>query len=139
MKRFVMANLGLWILLLLAAGGCGPYARLQASLVTQGREGLRRVEAARSAESTAVTKLLAERRERLDRAFDADVAAQASLDAAWVIEARKAYAIGLDGLADQRARHVEADAAAKDNAAAADEAFALLERMLRTQERIRIP
>lgn len=116
--------------------GCGPYAGLQADLATQAREGLRRVETARRGDAEATARALIERRQRLDAAFDADVRTRSALDAAWVIEARRAYAAGLDALAEARARHAGADAAAADNARAADEALALLEGMLRRQERL---
>lgn len=120
----------------LAACGCGPYAGVQAELAAQGREGLRRVEAARASEGALVEKWLSERRERLDSAFDADVRAQGTLEAAWVIEARRAYAAGIDALSSARSSHERASEVAADNAKAADEALALLERMLRRQAEV---
>lgn len=119
-------------------GGCGPYATWQADLAAQGREGLRRVDAAREASSQAVRQYLAERRTRLDEAFDADVAARGELDAAWVISARKLYGAGIDRIAEALARQAAADRIAADNAAAADEALAALERVLRAQGRVRL-
>lgn len=120
--------------------GCGPVAAVQLGLVVQGREGLRRVEAARRAEFAAASQLWSERRARLDAAFDADARARGeSMAPAWVIEARRAYAAGLDSLADARARREQADAAARDNAAAADEALAGLQRMLDAQAKILPP
>jgi hypothetical protein len=116
--------------------GCGPYAGIQADLVAQGREATRRVEEARRADAAAVLAFLAERRDRLDDAFDRDVRARPTLDPDWVIASRRAYAIGIDALADARARQDRADAAAADNAAAADEALALLEHMLRAQQNL---
>jgi hypothetical protein len=124
------------MMLAACVAGCGPYAGLQADLASQAREGLRRVEAARRADAEATAWALIERRRRLDEAFDADVRTRTALDAVWVIEARRAYAAGLDALAEARARHSGADAVAADNARAADEALALLERMLRRQERL---
>lgn len=120
-------------------GGCGPYAQWQAELASQGREGLRRVDAAREASSKAVRQYLAERRQRLDEAFDADVRAQAALDAEFVIGARRLYAAGLDGIAEAAARQAEADRVAADNAAAADAALAALQRLLEAQGRVRLP
>jgi hypothetical protein len=132
MKRALLILLAVSV----GGGGCGPYAGIQADLAVQSREGLKRVEAARAAEAELVSKWLAERRERLDSAFDADVRGQASLDPAWVIEARRAYATGLDSLASARADHERASAIGADNARAADEALALLEKMLRRQESV---
>lgn len=126
------------IVVAIVAGGCGPYATWQADLAAQGREGLRRVDAAREASSQAVRHYLAERRTRLDEAFDADVAARAELDAEWVISARRLYGAGIDRIAEAGARQADADRIAADNAAAADEALAALERLLRAQARVRL-
>lgn len=119
------------------AGGCGPYAQWQAQLAAQGREGLARVDAAREASSRAVRSYLAERRTRLDEAFDADVSSQHPLDATYVIAARRMYAAGLDRLAEAMRRQDEADRVAADNLQAADEALAVLERTLAAQGRVR--
>lgn len=126
------------IVMAILAGGCGSYATWQAELAAQGREGLRRVDAAREASSHAVRQYLAERRTRLDEAFDADVSARGDLDADWVIAARRWYGAGIDRIAEAVARQAHADRIAADNAAAADEALATLERLLRAQARVRL-
>ncbi|MFN4241810.1 MAG: hypothetical protein ACK4PI_01080 [Tepidisphaerales bacterium] len=131
--------LGVVLGAVLGVVGCGPYAQWQAELASQGREGLRRVDAAREASSKAVRQYLLERRQRLDEAFDADVRAQGTLDAEFVIAARRLYAAGLDGLAEAAARQAEADRVAADNAAAADAALAALQRLLEAQGRVRLP
>lgn len=115
---------------------CGPYAQIQLDLVTQSRTGLQRIETARQQDAAAITQALADRRQRLDDAFDADVLAQTTLTPDWVIESRRAYAAGLDCLATAKAAHDAATSTAADNAAAADEALALLERMLTAQANV---
>lgn len=126
------------VLLLLATltTGCGPLAGVQSHLVDEAREGLRRVETARKSDSDAVRQWLAERRARLDAAFDADIRARKpdDLTPAWIIDARHGYALGIDHLATARAAQDRADTEAADNAAAADEALALLQRSLKAQE-----
>lgn len=122
---------------MLCCSGCGSYAQMQADLAAQGREGIRRVEAARQANADAVRDQLVERRRRLAAAFEGDVHERGTrLTAEWVVDAGRAYAVGLERLAETRAAQAQADAIAADNAAAADEALALLERMLRSQSRI---
>lgn len=85
-----------------AIGGCADLVAVERSLADQATRG---VELARSAIDDRDAILAHEQsrqRAALDRAFDDDVRARGeSIDAAWVIEARKAYAIGLDALASQ--------------------------------------
>ena len=126
------------IVMAVLAGGCGPYATWQADLAAQGREGLRRVDAARESSSRAVRQYLAERRTRLDEAFEADVVSRGELDAAWVISAGRLYGAAIDRVAEALARQAAADRVAADNAAAADEALAALERLLRAQARVQL-
>lgn len=122
---------------MLCGAGCGSYAEMQADLAAQGREGIRLVEAARQANAGAVQEQLLERRRRLAAAFEADVRErQTQLTAAWVVEAGRAFAVGMERVAEAREAQARADAIAQDNAAAAEEALALLERMLRAQSRI---
>lgn len=126
-----------WVLLLCVwVGGCGSYAGVQVRLAEAAREGLARVEAARQQDSAAVRAGLAERQQRLDAAFDADVRARGELSPEWVIDARRAYAVGLGTLLTARQAARDADASARDNARAADEALAVLLRSLRAQERV---
>lgn len=135
MRRW--ARLVLFVCVGGVAGGCGSYAGMQAELAAQGREGLRRVEGARAGSSAAVVANLEDRRRRLADAFELDVrGAGGELSPEWVISAGRGYAAGLERLAEARLRQEQADRASTDNAAAADEALALLERMLRRQARI---
>jgi hypothetical protein len=81
--------------MLLISGGCAdPAAQLH--LTEQARKGIGLVAAAQEGWKQSITKLEALRRDRLDEAFDADVREHGALSADWVIEHRKAYAIGLD-------------------------------------------
>lgn len=124
------------LMTLLCVGGCGSYAGVQVRLAESAREGLARVEAARAKDAAAVRRALGEKRERLDAAFDADVRGRGELSADWVIESRKAYAAGLTAVSAAQEAARQADSAARDNAAAADEALALLLRSLREQEKV---
>jgi hypothetical protein len=88
--------------ILLGLPGCADLVAVERSLADQATRG---VELARSAIDDRDAILAHEQsrqRAALDRAFDDDVRARGqSIDPAWVIEARKAYAIGLDALASQ--------------------------------------
>ena len=68
-------------------------------------------------------RLHAMERQRLDEAFDEDVRQHTDLSADWVIEHRKGYAAGLDALALQQAASVEANAVARRNLDALDQAL----------------
>ena len=102
---------GHYLFLALAAfgGGCASYTQSKIELTKQAQGGVaivrEDVEATRGRASSASEAL----REKLDAAFDEDVASRAELDAEWVIAHRKAYALAIDAFdADRRA----ADAAA---------------------------
>jgi hypothetical protein len=79
--------------------GCAQYVQVETDLIDQARRGV--AITARSLESRS--QLIAHqheiRRSQLDDAFDADVRERAgALTADWVIEARRAYAVGVDAL-----------------------------------------
>jgi hypothetical protein len=127
MKRSAIA----WVLVLLSLTGCEAHTRMQTELVAVAREGLGRVEAARQSNADAVRRSLDDQRQRLDRAMEADIRSAAELSPEWVLEATRAYAAGIERYAAAVAAQDRADRSAADNAQAADEALALLERVLR--------
>lgn len=109
--------------LALAACGCQSYTQVQMSLVDEARKGVKLC--AQSAENRAelIRQLQALRRQRLDEAFDADVRSATTLTPQWVIEARKAYAVGLDALAKQQSAAMQAEQTEQQNLQAIDEAM----------------
>jgi len=116
-------------LLLAALGGCTPIATAQRDLATQAQAGVDVLRAAHLERRAALEQAQLSQRKLLDDAFDADVreragaATQPALDPQWVITARKAYAVGLDALAAQKAAAEKADAAAEANYRALTEAL----------------
>jgi hypothetical protein len=91
----------------LAAGsGCAPFTRAERELVSQAQRGIALIAEHDQERARAVAALATIQRQRLDEAFDEDVqlrAAQETLDPDWVIEARKAYALGLEAFARSQA------------------------------------
>lgn len=88
-----------WISLAVCAG-CAPFTQAQMDLVEQAQRGVAQMAAADAAREGASATLAKLRRERLDEAFDQDVRERAlrnePIDAEWVIEARRAYAVALE-------------------------------------------
>jgi hypothetical protein len=105
--------------------GCTPYARVQMDLAEQARRGVGLLEMSLAQKRELVEQHHALRRQRLDEAFDADVR-QTELSADWVIEARQAYAIGLDALHAQAEASRQANRVESANVQAIDRALARL-------------
>jgi hypothetical protein len=106
--------------------GCARWTQTQIALVDQARKGVSLVARNDADRDRAVAQLGQLRRERLDNAFDADVrlrATQESLDADWVIEARKAYATAIDAYAKAQSANERAAEGRKRNLAAIDAAL----------------
>ena len=111
--------------------GCAPYVEAQQALVNQSQHGLERVRQAYADRTAMLQRHHAQQRERLDAAFDADVRGRETLEAEWVIEARRAYAVGIDALhAQQRATDAATDAT-NDNLAAVEQALNQLELLVK--------
>ena len=109
-----------------AGAGCAPYTRAQIDLVDQARHGIALVAQNDADRDRAIDDLAKLRRQKLDDAFDEDArtrAAQQPLDVDWVIEARKAYAAGLDAFARTQAASQRASEIRKQNLAAIDAAL----------------
>lgn len=109
--------------------GCSSFVNVKSQLVTQASRAIDAIEAGTIERSRLLDASSALERRRLDAAFDLDVRQRPALDAAWVIEHRKAYAIGLDALNAERSARIEALRIDRDNATAAHDALALLERI----------
>ena len=126
-SRFVIGERGnsLALAVVCAAGvaGCAPYTDAQLGLVAQAREGISLARDVQREHAGLVDELRAAQRRRLDEAFDRDVHATPDLSAEWVIEARKAYAVGVDALHAQHAANRTAAERADANLAATDAAL----------------
>lgn len=115
--------------LTLASGfvcGCGTFTRAEMDLVTQARRGIERVAQHDEQRDRAVAELARLRREQLDDAFDADLrdrAAEEPIDADWVIEARRAYALAIDLHAKAQAANERAATVRRQNLAAVNAAL----------------
>jgi hypothetical protein len=123
------------VVLALASGfasGCAPFTRAEIDLVTQARRGVERVAVQDDQRDRAVAELARLRREKLDEAFDADVrqrAAHETLDPDWVVEARRAYAVGIDAYAKAQAASERAAVVRKQNLASINAALDRLQWM----------
>ena len=110
--------------------GCAKWTQTQIALVDQARRGVSLVSQNEADRDGAIAQLAQLRRARLDQAFDDDVrlrATQESLDADWVIEARKGYAGALDAFAKTQAAAERAAEIRRRNLAAIDAALARLQ------------
>jgi hypothetical protein len=123
-----MIRLTLSLLVLL--GGCSGYSAAQLALLEQARRGLAEIEQAHEERAALAQSHDSQRRAALDAAFDADARAAGSLDAPWVIEARKAYAAAIDALHARRAAAEEADRVTRSNFRATRAALDHLQRLI---------
>jgi hypothetical protein len=107
MKRLLRTIL-LVCALPLSASNCAPYTAIQMKLVEQARKGVASVQERQAAQGDAIESAYALRKRQLDDAFDADAMAQPAASGAWIVEARRAYAVGLDELFRQRQSQLDA-------------------------------
>ncbi len=107
--------------------GCQTWTQTQIDLVAQARRGIALVAESDVLRNSAINELAKLRRERLDQAFDEDARSRESIDADWVIEARKAYAVALDNYAKSQAADQRAAEDRKRNLAAIDAALERLQ------------
>ena len=124
--------------LLPIVAGCGAWTEAQLGLIDQIGRGLELQDAAAERRGRIVERALDDRRAALDEAFDADAQAAGELTPEWVIESRRGYAAGLDGLASQRQRLAEAADADRRNRQAARAAAARLKHMLEVQNQLKL-
>lgn len=107
--------------------GCQSLTTVEAALVTQTQKGVDQLRQITRERGEMITQFNHTQRQQLDEAFDADVRQQVDLSADWVINARKAYAIGLVALDRQEAQTQDTTAAANQTADACDEALKKLQ------------
>jgi hypothetical protein len=111
--------------LALSAAGCAPYTRVQIGLAEQARRGVQMWKD-READGDVVSRAqFARQRAELGRAFDQDARERPAgeLSADWVIEARKAYAAGIDAIARADSAALSANETARRNADVTDQAL----------------
>jgi hypothetical protein len=120
-------------LIILPTTGCTAYTTTQLHLADQARKGVAIWTARESARDDTVRQSYAAKRKALDAAFDADVRAQATLDPAWVIESRRAYAVALSQLDQSESTELANNEKARRDAAATDDALARLAWLLQIQ------
>lgn len=119
--------------LIVTCTGCSSYTASQMALAGQARKGVAAWAARETARDDEVKQAYAARRKALDQAFDADVRQQTAPGADWIIEARKAYAIGLGALGQAQSAALAGNDAARRDAAATDAALAQLQYLMSIQ------
>jgi hypothetical protein len=107
--------------------GCSTYTASQLALATQARKGVAIWSGRESARDEDVKQAYAAKRLALDQAFDADVRQQPNPTADWIIEARKAYAVGLSAIGQSESAALANNDAARRDAAATDAALTQLQ------------
>jgi hypothetical protein len=117
------------------ATGCAPWNAAQSNLVTQAQRGITNCVARADERAITLKDLAALRRQRLDESFDQDVRERQLLDPAWVIDHRKAYAVGIDAYAKQQAAQEAAAREEKRDLAAVSDALARLQWLQSIQSR----
>jgi sulfite reductase beta subunit-like hemoprotein len=122
--------------------GCAAYTATKISLLGAAREGVDRVDRRLADDAARADARFDVESTRLGEAFDADVDARAdqqTLEPQWVIEHRRAYAIGLAAL-DERRRYERAAAeTSQGDLRATRRALDELERLTRAEARILNP
>ena len=131
MKRVLLLALPL-------LAGCATWNDAQLGLLAQARKGVTLVATSDAQRDGAALELARLRRQRLDEAFDADVRARELIDAEWVIDARKAYAIALDAYAKAQANDEANSQRRRDNLASIDAALKRMQWLISIQSKFNI-
>jgi hypothetical protein len=113
------------------ACGCTAYTKTEIDLTSQAAKGLTLVRQSQVDHAALATRLNDLQRKRLDDAFDEDVRQSSDLSPDWVIDHRKAYAVGLDALNAQKAASVSAAVTMSSNL---DTIETVLQQLLRLQQ-----
>jgi hypothetical protein len=108
-----MRHLILAMTLTTFGAGCASYTQIQMKLVEQARKGVASAATFEQDRAALAAQVYQLRRQRLDEAFDADVRANESIDAEWVIDHRRAYAAALEAYAKAEAGSAAAQATAR--------------------------
>lgn len=116
--------------------GCSPYVQIKSDLVTQSRRGVELVRESTVQRQKLIDQYIALRRSQLNQAFDADVRQRESLDAEWVIAARRAYAIGLDSIHAQQTATAKSHETVANNLTDIDRALQQLQLLHDIEQRL---
>lgn len=121
--------------------GCASYTQSKIDLTAQAQKGVGLVRQGVSERTADSERAAAALRERLDAAFDADVATReaGSLSTDWIIAHRKAYAAAIDAFEQRRATAIAADAAVLRTLNAIDLALSQLQQMHANELRLTLP
>lgn len=103
------------------ACGCAPQEQAQRALIGGMQQGLAQVEAWQQKRQELVDGFYAQQRRGLDDAFDADVRQAPVIEPQWVIEARQAYAAGIEAIYAARQASADSQRQAQENLAAVRE------------------
>jgi hypothetical protein len=101
-------------LLFVACGGCAPYLTLKRDLLEKTHLAVASLEQSSVDRRHLIDELRQARIDRLNEAFDADVRNQIAPSHAWIIEHRRAYAVGIEAIERsirQSERSLDADLA----------------------------
>ncbi len=121
------------------AMSCAPYTQMKIDLVDQSRKGLTLIQQSTEQRQALINQFYTARRTQLDQAFDIDARSRVSLAADWVIDARQAYAVGLDAIHHQTESSQRAHEQTLQNIAAVDEALQQLQLLHRMEQRLAFP
>ena len=124
------------VLACLLAGGCARYAQIKLDLNQHALRSIEQLEFATDERQSLVENLIQQQRARLDAAFDADVLQNDTLSPQWVMDARKAYAMGIDAIHAQRAAALRAHDAMLQHLAAARLAIQQNSTLLRIEQQL---
>ncbi|HRK32404.1 MAG TPA: hypothetical protein PLD59_15170 [Tepidisphaeraceae bacterium] len=116
--------------------GCAPYTQLKIDLVDQSCRGLSFVEQSMAQRQRAHEEFHVLQRAQLDRAFDDDARSRSPLTPEWVIDARKAYAAGVDLLHRQSAAGMRAHETAVENLAEVNRLLQQIQMLHRIEQRL---
>ncbi len=119
---------------LLLVCGCSTQEKAQQQLIMQLQAGIDQVAQHCEQRQELIEQGYRQKREMLDRAFDADVLARQQIDAQWVVEHRKAYAAGMEAIWSAQQASRLAHERAMANLAAISEAMQRLRWMSEMRE-----
>jgi hypothetical protein len=114
--------------------GCAPQEQAQQQLIGRMQQGLGEIRQAQEDRQKLLEDLCTSRRRVLDAAFDQDVKQNGTLDAAWVIEHRKAYSMALEAMFRQEQASAAAHQRIQRNLQVIDENLSRLSWMSELRE-----
>jgi hypothetical protein len=113
-----------------------PLSAARLELLTQSRRGLAEIRESTQQRQSLALRQLTDRRRQLDAAFDRDVQSRGDLSAQWVLDARRAYAVGLDALHAETRSIESAHRVDESNFTAIDTALRQAQALERLQQRL---